>query len=343
MMQRLVPFAFSFSIRIRVVFALAAALSAAAIANAPEAGGQTVTRVENPAFSATVTSVETSPGSNGLRFLTASVHLHNRTKQPLVLGVEASKVSATDDRRNSYAGTTVRGLGEVAGTRVDPKFVLPPDGGGDALFEMRWRADRSSIFGTTFDLTLPIRVIVPLEGEQIKLGTEHLMTFTCLKSGYVATPGGSDSLPENAVDAGPFTVQISRLTPSVAGRWHVATLAARIRNTSKKPLILAYESTSSYGIDDQGNRYGYGTPGTHDTSVSGIGMLTSLKADPQFTLAPGESRDVQFKVIHARGREEAGTRLTYYVALAQLEVLPSSQIRTVRQYSLTFPRLTGLN
>jgi hypothetical protein len=210
---------------------------------------------------------------------------------------------------------------------------------------MRWRGERDAIFGTTFDLVVPVRLIIPLEGGQHKLDAEHLLTFTGLKAGDVAAAKGSQPLPGNTVNAGPFTVQITRVTTSVAGnrRWHTATLAARVQNTSSKPIILAYESTSSYGIDDQGNRYGYGTAGTHDNSVSGIGVVTSIKADPQFTLAPGESRDVQFTVARPVGRETVGTLLTYYVALSQLEVLPGNQIRQVRQYSLTFPRMQGLH
>ncbi|MCW3055203.1 MAG: hypothetical protein JWN14_4373 [Chthonomonadales bacterium] len=327
----------------RVAYLFFLAVGVATLVNAPAAQAQVTTRGENAVFSATVTSVETSPGANGWHYLTTSVHLQNLTTKPLILGVEPSKVNATDDQHNSYGTIQVRGIGEVRGTTVDPKFVLPPDGGGDALFEMRWRGDRNAIFGTTFDLTMPVRVIQALEGGQYKIGTEHLMSFGGLKAGYVATPKGAPSRSNNSVDAGPFTMQVTRLTPSIAGRWHVATLAAQIRNTSDKPIVLAYEGSSSFGVDDQGNSYGYGTPGTHDTSVSGIGMLTGTSADPQFTLAPGESRDVQFKVVHARGREVAGKMLTYYVALAQLEVLPSKQIRTVRQYSLTFPRMSGLN
>jgi hypothetical protein len=324
---------------LKIVLAAVVCLGAA-----PMARAQTVAHRENAVVGGTVTSVETSPGGNGWRYLTASVHLENLTKQPLTLGVEAAKISAIDDRRNTYGTLAVRGPGAVAGTRVDPKFVLPVGGAGDALIEMRWRGAAGAIFGTTFDLTLPVRVITPLEAGQYKLGAEHLLTFTGLIAGHVATPPGA-ALPAKTVNAGPFTVQITRMAPSTAGngRIHSVVLSARIQNTSDKPITLAYEGTSSFGIDDQGNRYGYGVAGTHDTSVSGIGIVTSINADPQLVLAPGESKDVQFTVWRRVARETAGTMLTYYVALAQLEVLPGNQIRTVRQYSLTFPRLAGLN
>ena len=330
---------------LRVYHRAAFALFLAALAAAPQVRGQVVAQRENAVVRATVTSVETSPGANGWRYLTAAVHLQNLTKQPLILGVERQKISSTDDRRNRYAIIEVRGIGEVAGGRLDPKFVLPAGGGGDALFEMRWRGDRNALFGTIFDFTLPVRVILPVAGGQHKLDAEHLMTFTGLKAGHMVTPKGAETLAANTVNAGPFTLQITRLTPSISGnrRLHMATLAARVKNTSDKPLTLAYEGASSFGIDDQGNRYAYGTAGTHDTSFSGIGILTRTQADPRFVLAPGEARDVQFTVIRRLGREPAGTLLTYYVALAQLEVLPGNQIRTVRQYSLAFPRMSGLN
>jgi hypothetical protein len=329
----------------RAAFACCALICAAGFLAASREPALAAQQVQNPDFSATVTSVETSPGANGWRYLTVSVHLRNLTKQPLILALDPGKVSATDDRGNAYAVTQVRGIGEIRGTVVDPKFVLPAEDGADALVEMRWRGDRNAIFGTTFDLTLPARVVVPLEGGQFKLGTERLVRFTGLKSGLTATPKEAGQLPPNTVDAGPFTMQILRLTPTTSGnrRLHTATLSARIQNTSAKPLVLAYEGTSSFGVDDQGNRYGYGTPGTHDTSVSGIGLSTRNTADPQFVLAPGESREVQFRVVRPLGRDTAGTKLTYYVALAELETLPGNQIRQVRQYSLAFPRLPGLN
>jgi hypothetical protein len=307
------------------------------------AQAQVVSQHENPQFSATVTSVESNPGANGRHYITTSIHFQNLTKEKLILGVERGKVNITDDMHNSYGVLAVRGLGEINGTGLDTNFQLPPGGGGDALFDARWRGDRNAIFGVTFELKLAVRSILSLEGGQYKLGTERVMTFSGLKAGHVSQAKGAASLPKYTVDAGPFTVQITKMTTSTKGRWHVASLPAKIQNTSDKPIILAYVGSSSFGIDDQGHRYGYGVAGTHDTSFSGIGAMTSTTADPQLVLAPGESRDIQLSVICGLGRDSAGTMLTYYVSLAQLDILPSKQVRTVRQYSLTFPRMAGLN
>jgi hypothetical protein len=329
--------------------ALLVALAAAFVSVPPAraaAGAEVQVQAEaRGVLSAAATSVEKNLGANGRHYLTVTVRLQNLTGKPLILGVEPSKVSSTDDKGNTYRVTLVRGIGQITGNKVDTQFVLPAEGTGDILFQMYWQGDRNTVFGTVFDLKLPLRVITAVGEGQYRLGTEHLLTMTGLKAGHVATPKADPPLPANTVDAGPFTVQITRMTPSFASdrRTQTVTLAARIKNTSDKPLILGYEGASSLGIDDQGNVFLFGAVGTHDTSVSGIGIVTSRAADPQFELAPGEERDVQFTVRRRVGRETLGTQLTYYVALVQLEVLPSKQVRSVRQYSLTFPRMSGLN
>jgi hypothetical protein len=290
------------------------------------------THQENASYSADVTSFHTSAGANGIHFATATVHLVNKTKKPLILACNASKVIVTDDQKNQYAGATVRGLGTVSGSNVDPKFVLPPGGGGDALFEVRARIAPTTIRGVAFDLNLATREIEALEGQQFRLGVEHALEFTGLKNGLAPMPEAKPT-----VDAGPFTATILRSKVARAGRWLTQDMTVNLRNTSEKPLILAYEHGSSFGLDDQGNRFGYGTA---DQSTTGIGVVSGNKADPQFVLAPGEAREVRFSVARAPGREIAGTDLTFYTALQTLEVLPSNQVRSTRQYSLTF---TGLS
>ena len=39
------------------------------------------------------------------------------------------------------------------------------------------------------------------------------------------------------------------------------------------PIILAYVTGTSSGVDNLGNAYYYGRAATHDTSTSGIGLL----------------------------------------------------------------------
>ncbi len=125
-------------------------------------------------------------------------------------------------------------------------------------------------------------------------------------------------------------------------RHHVLKLQVSFRNVSTHPVILGYKSGTSAGTDNLGNGYIYGRPGTHDTSFSGIGLVTSRQADPSFTLNPGEARNAGFTVIRFNsGGKELGTAWMYDVVISQLEVLPSKQIRTAREHALHFDNLSA--
>ncbi|HWD38871.1 MAG TPA: hypothetical protein VG944_08490 [Fimbriimonas sp.] len=297
--------------------------------------------VQTHPYEAEVTSFQTSLGANGWHYLTATVHFRNMTDHELILGCDMGHVSATDDQGNKYGLLLSRGIGAVTATTFDPKFKLKPNGGGDALFDMRWRGDRSSVVGTTFDLNLTTQLIEPSGADRYKLGSTRILDMPGLKSGMFAPPQGAPPISDRTVDAGPFTAKITRAKATISGnrRWTTTEMTIQFTNTSDKPLILAYEGESSFGTDEQGNRYGYGTAGTHDTSVSGIGMVGGASADPSFVLQPGESREANFSVARRLTRDPNGTQLAYYVALGQLEVLPSRQVRQLRQFSLTFPGL----
>ncbi|HEY7378964.1 MAG TPA: hypothetical protein VH542_09805 [Steroidobacteraceae bacterium] len=142
---------------------------------------------------------------------------------------------------------------------------------------------------------------------------------------------------------GPFVAQVSQLTAGPVGnaRHHLLTITMKFLNVSSQPLILAYKTGSSGAIDNLGNRYAWGRPGTHDTSSQGIGIVEGNRADPQFTLQPGESRQATFGVIrYNSGNQQLGTAWNYSLIVDQLEILPSQQIRTVRDHSLSFNNLS---
>jgi hypothetical protein len=80
-----------------------------------------------------------------------------------------------------------------------------------------------------------------------------------------------------------------------------------VRNVSSQPIILAYKATSDGATDNLGNRYYWGTAGTYDMSVTGIGKVEGRNADPQFVLAPGESRTATFS-LGAPGRQRPRAR-----------------------------------
>ncbi len=110
----------------------------------------------------------------------------------------------------------------------------------------------------------------------------------------------------------------------------------RIRNLTNQPLILGSTYNSSVAVDNLGNRYAI----TPDQAVSGMGVVARNSADPQFVLAPGQSRNAAFQVYRRNSGNPTGTSYTFDVSLEQLEILPSQQVRSTRQFSLNFPNLT---
>lgn len=297
------------------------------------------TKQERPSFTATLTSfqtyVPTSPGNQ--HYMAAVVHFQNKTKQPLILGYSSKGFSATDEQGNRYGVTTIRGMGEASTSNLDAKFVLPAEGGSDMFVELYWRGPRNDIFGVTFDLNMAVRDLKKLEGNQYQIGPETTLEFNGLKTGYVATPEKPSDLTDHLVNAGPFKAQITRSKFGKSGRWQmIVDLTMKLENSSDRPMILACEPNTIFGNDSEGNVFGRGSASSTNISSSGIGLTSSGKADPQFVLAPGESKEVHFTIARAE-KLVPGKTFTFYVALEELEILPSKQIREVRQYSLAFP------
>jgi hypothetical protein len=139
-----------------------------------------------------------------------------------------------------------------------------------------------------------------------------------------------------------FSAEVIQLTAGPIGnaRHHLVRMTIRFTNLTEKPLVLAYVTGSSLIVDDLGNHYAWGRPGTHDVSTQSIGILEGRRADAQFQLDPGESRKALFGVIrYNAGRSRIGTSYNYDVTIAELEKLPGNQARSVKQYILNFPQL----
>ncbi len=143
--------------------------------------------------------------------------------------------------------------------------------------------------------------------------------------------------------SGPVRVDIVQMSAGDIGngRYHGLRLNVRVRNMSNEPIIVGYKGTSSGAIDNLGNRYYFGRAGTHDVSASGIGVVTGQAADPQFSLRPGESRNAVFNVTRFdAGRAERGVSFTWNATLVQLDITPSRQIRTGREFSVQIADVT---
>lgn len=308
--------------------------------------------VETRSFTATVSGFRSSK-QGSKRLLTATVRFVNKTSKPLTLGYVAQSGVALDNLGNRYevpATGAVRAMGEISGTNFDPKFTLPAGEGSDARFELSWEPGKAKA-GADFEMDLAIREITPTTGDQFKLGAEHALHFASLGSQAnpaqpvaAAAPAAQDPCggSPRCYNAGAFiaeVVQVQANAMTAGVRHHSVAFNIRFKNISDQPVILAYRSASSAGLDNFGNGFTWGRPGTHDTSVKGIGMVTGRTADTQFQLEPGKSRSATFNLIRFNAAPPIGERWNYDVIIEEIEIQPGQVVKSVRQNSLNFTNL----
>ncbi|MFA6262523.1 MAG: hypothetical protein WC760_13735 [Bacteroidia bacterium] len=112
----------------------------------------------------------------------------------------------------------------------------------------------------------------------------------------------------------------------------------RLFNHGPRPLVLAYREGSSRVSDDNGNVYGW-----RRAEVAGIGVVSRGKADAQFVLASGESREFSVDGVlqYSRARTVAGNVFTHDLTLVEMQPISPTQVRMVRDHLLSFTNLTG--
>ena len=353
----------------RVVPAAAPAPVQQAVPASPKVCGNQPMCAEVNGFAATITDFRTSVVSHA-KVATASIRFQNKLARPIILGYVAGSGVTTDDQGNRYvveAGESVRGIGAIGNGRVDPKFVIRQGEFGDARFEMLWRWGGREVFGLNFEMELTVREMLPLPSGQFRLGPEHPLRFRGLVNGVspgapmsaapvttapvstapvMAAPAAAPVVAAGpdpcagiarCFNAGSFLAEIQQVSSSIAGgRHHVLRFNMRFRNLTNQPLILGSTYRSPVAVDNEGNRYGI----TPEQAVSGMGVVSGNTADPQFVLGPGQSRNASFQVYRRNSPKPNGVSYTFDVSLEQLEILPSQQVRSTRQFSLNFPNVT---
>jgi hypothetical protein len=137
-----------------------------------------------------------------------------------------------------------------------------------------------------------------------------------------------------------FSAEVVQLTGSmVGGRHHLVRMNIRFHDLMAQPITLAYVTGSSMSVDNLGNSYGWGRPGTHDVSTRGIGIVEGRKADTQFRLAPGESREAVFAVIrYNAGHSQLGNSFNYNTTIPNCSN-KGTFVNVVKQYSVRLPHL----
>ncbi len=170
--------------------------AAAAADAAPKSpcGNQTLC-YDTADFTATVAQFRTSTDGSGNKMLDAIVHFQNKTDQVLSLAYADGSAESMDDHGNRYElnKNGVRGMGTVTGTTPDAKFVLQPNGTGDARFELLWNP-KDQIAGATYELDLSIREMSRGDDKQWALGNESLLHYDGLANGSAsasASPAGA--------------------------------------------------------------------------------------------------------------------------------------------------------
>lgn len=330
---------------------------------------------ETGSFYATINDFRTSSAGR-FKVLTINLRVTSKAHRPLTLGIVQGSGLGIDDQGNRYVidnVNSVHGMGVItSSSSVDTKFRLEPGESGDARVEMVLPMDHNIVYGTSFTVSMTLREIDSLGATQLRLGREHEIRFTQLVNGLGPRPGAAPAAAANLASteaavpesraatavaapmpdacaatprcysSGPVVATIAQVTASSVGNFrdHVLRFEVKFRNLSDRPIILAYASGTSTAMDNLGNTYSWGHAGTHDVSAQGIGLTTGSSADPRFVLQPGETRNATFQVIRYRpGNAQLGTSYTYNVTIQQLEILPSQQIRTLREYSMNFPNL----
>jgi hypothetical protein len=144
---------------------------------------------ETQDFAATITSFRVSTNVYKARILDMTVRFQNKTNQQLILGYVNQSGTATDDRGNRsvpWGANAYLGIGLVAGSNFDPRFVLRPGGWGDAQFEYVQQGS-PQLIGFVFTLDFAISEINSFEGNQHTLGGEFPLHYDGLRNGIAAS------------------------------------------------------------------------------------------------------------------------------------------------------------
>jgi hypothetical protein len=149
---------------------------------------------------------------------------------------------------------------------------------------------------------------------------------------------GAGACGPSCFDAGPFQANVSQMTMSQEGGWHVIRMNIQFHNTTNQPLIIAYHDGSMVMVDNNGNTYipAGGNPG----QLQGMGIDRGNQTDSQFVLGPGQTGSALFSVARGRGpTSPIGTGYSYNFTIDELQLQNGAMAIPVRTYNLNFPTL----
>src|SRR5579871_2182007 len=176
-------------------------------------------------------------------------------------------------------------------------------------------------------------------GQQIQNGVQQIQNGAQqgTVNGFQST-GSSGSCGPSCFDAGPFQANVSQMTLSQEGAWHVIRMNIQFHNSTNQPLSIAYHDGSMVMVDNNGNTYipAGGNPG----ELQGMGIDRGAQTDSQFQLGPGQTGSALFSVARNRAANSPiGTSYSYNLTIDELQLQNGALAIPVRTYNLNFPTL----
>jgi hypothetical protein len=362
-MRRVLPSIRSFAAALLTAIALPAALAAsdpcAGVANCRNLGPFTATVVK-----VNVTRQDSVTAYQGVR---TTVRFTNIGDRPLILGYRDHSSAVSDNRGLAYRWSAkAYGIGVVARGSADPQFQLAPGESREASFDgVVQYSMRRQVAGNVFSHDITIVQLAVVNGQQVRELRDHAVGFTGLtaSSGFAAgrnaTPtalpiagtapaqpaapgsGGCAGAPAGSCqEAGPLVAQAVRVNVTQSGNvtaYQTVRVMVRFTNAGAEPLILGWRKGSSAVSDDTGQAYRWAS------KVAGIGVVDGGSADPQFRLAPGESREAAFEstLQYSVRRSHPGSVFSQDMTIVQLGIVGPSQVRSLHDYALSFSNLSS--
>lgn len=144
----------------------------------------------------------------------------------------------------------------------------------------------------------------------------------------------------NCRNLGPFTATVVKVNVTRQDRvtaYQGVRTTVRFINVSDRPLILGYRDRSSAVSDNQGLAYRW------SAKAYGIGVVARGSADPQFQLAPGESREASFDGVlqYSMRSQVAGNVFSHDITIVELGLVGAQQVRELRDHAIGFTGLTA--
>ncbi len=174
-------------------------------------------------------------------------------------------------------------------------------------------------------------------GRQAGRALPAMMVLGLLVAGGPVANAATDPCAglEHCAVQGPVRAQVVGVNVTDGGnvtRSHGVRATIRLTNLGDQPLVLAYKGGSGRLTDDKGLSY------TRSVRVNGIGVMARGSADPQFQLAPHESREMSI-ASSAQYNERAtvvGSVFAQELTISRLKMLSATAIRSDGDYLFEF-------